>query len=379
MYQNQIQEDFLSDFDIPVSGKGKFFQKPCLSVHDDVRDVAKEEKTMKLNKDEFMKQFDDNEVDFDCDLCAEKQSFLYEKLSFAIEKSRDFLTSETEKQRWLDFVSFVEGVVKNVGIVVFDLPKYEEELQVVSSICIFFYGGSWVRLASLIASAEIFDTWQVLKTSYEVLYKFMCAEELDDYEDVTPTQLTETFKNIGFQVALLLSIVHCDPWAEICVTLAFATKLSPMVRLEDFFDGGKSAQDVFWTAADVEWFALLSSITCFVVSFILLGVWPRLVFATYMAFIGMQLYLRGRYRLCLPTGSFTSKPYVFLKSEDFKDSSYQFSIWVSITFSALWQAYYSYDGVCQHLSWLMFLLPAVKFFNLISSYFTYDASSLNLQ
>jgi len=374
MFQNQIQEDFLSEFDTTLSAKDKFIQKPRSFALGDFTDTTINEKPIKRDFKEFMTQFD-NEGDLDCDLCVKRLSFLEKKLNFGIEKGTAFLTCLIEKELSRDILHFLAGVEINAGHFVYNLPKYEEELTVLTSACLFFYGGSWVRLAAIIAATELFDTKQVLNEAYEVGWKFMCAEGLDDQEDVTPFQVTKAMRNVGMHFALVLSVLHCEAWAEICITFAIARKLSTIVRLEEFLDDG--GVDLY-SAAEIEWFELLSHISCAAMSLILLGVSPGLITAMYMAFVGIQCFFTGRYQLCLPTGSFTSKPYVFLTSEDYLDNKHQFSIWASVIFSGLWQAYYSYNGLCQYFSWLMFLLPAVKFFNIISSYFTFDLSTLKL-
>jgi len=379
MYQNQVQEDLMLDFDAPLSGKGKYIQKPSSCVLDEVTEAAHSAKPMSINLDKFMMQFDDEEENFDYDFSGEGLSFLYEKLNSGFEKATVFLTSEIKKKQSQRFTHFMEGILNTAENYVYNLPQYEEELKVVTSACLFFYGGSWVGLASFIAADEIFGTKQVLSEAFGVGWKFLCAEDLDEHEDVAPCQLTDTFKNVGMQFALLLAVLYCNSWAEICVTLAFASKLTKIMQLEQYLDDGTGIRSDFNTAADVEWLSVLSFISCASISLIIFGVWPGFVVAMYMAFVGIQFHFTGSYKLCLPTGSLTSKPYVFVTSEDFLSNRHPFSIWASVAFSALWQAYYSYDSQCQYLSWLMFLLPAVKLFNLISSYFTFDISNLKFE
>jgi len=232
-------------------------------------------------------------------------------------------------------------------------------------------------LASIIATAELFDTKKVIEEALDLGWRFMRVEQLYDNGDVTPLQLTMTLRNVGMHFALLLAVLNCGAWGEMCVAFAFASKLSTIVRLEEFLNDGTRMPD-FYSAAEVELIALIFNIACAAFSLIVLGMAPGFMIAIYMALIGIQCFFTGKYQLCLPTGSFTSKPYVFLTSEDYVDTNHQFSIWASVTFSAFWQAYYSYGGPCQFLSWLMFLLPVVKFFNLIGCYFTFDLGTLKL-
>jgi len=377
MYQNQLQEDFLAEFDPTSRAKGLFIQKSSSSALDDGTDTAEDAKPKKLDHNDFMGQFENDEWGFECDLCDTGLPYVEEMMNRGIERGIALLTSVFETKLYQDFLNFLETFKITAGKHIYDLPKYEEELKVISSVCLFFYGGYWGGLASIIATVELFDSKKVLEEALELGWKFMCVGHLDDDEDVTPFQLTMTLRNVGMHFALLLAVLHCGAWAEICVAFAFASKLSTIVRLEEFLDDGTGIPD-FYSAAEVEWIALISDIACAVISLTVLGMAPGFIIAMYMALIGIQCFFTGQYQLCLPTGSFTSKPYVFLTSEDYLDTNHQFSIWASVTCSAFWQAYYSYGGPGQFLSWLMFLLPAVKFFNLISCYFNFNIGTLKL-
>jgi len=377
MYQNQLQEDVLSEFGPTSRAKGQSIQKSSPFALDDVTDSAKDAKPKKLDGKEFMGQFANDEGDFECDLCDGGISLIDDMINRGIERGTALMTSVFEKELYQDFLHFLESFKITAGKHIYDLPKYEEELKVISSFCLFFWGGCWVRLASIIATAELFDTKKVIEEALDLGWRFMCVEQLYDNGDVTPFQLTMTLRNVGMHFALLLAVLHCGAWAEICVAFAFASKLSTILRLEEFLEDGTRMPD-FYSAAEVEWIALISNIACVAISLIVLGMAPGFMIAIYMALIGIQCFFTGKYQLCLPTGSFTSKPYVFLTSEDYLDTNHQFSIWASVTCSAFWQAYYSYGGPCQFLSWLMFLLPVVKLFNLISCYFTFDMGTLKL-
>jgi len=377
MCQNQLQEDFLSEFDPTFRAKGQSIQKSSPSVFDDDKDTAKHAKPKRLDHKDFMGQFADNEGDFGCDLCDTAAPLVYETINHGIDRGTAFLKSLFEKETHQDFHHFLESVKITAEKHIYDLPKYEDELKVISSVCLFFYGGCWGGLASIIATAELFDTKQVLEEAFELGWKFMCVQHLDDNSDVSPYQLTMTLRNVGMHFALFLAVLHSGAWAEICVAFAFASKLSTIIRLEEFLDDGAGIPD-FYSAAEIDWMALISNITCAAISLIVFGMASGFIIAMYMALIAVQCFFTGQYQLCLPTGSFTSKPYVFLTSKDYLDRNHQFSIWASVTCSAFWQAYYSYDGPCQFLSWLMFLLPAVKLFNYISSYFTFNMGTLKL-
>jgi len=236
--------------------------------------------------------------------------------------------------------------------------------------CLFFYGGSWTLLASFIAAVELFDTKEELAAAYRVGEKFMSVEDFDEEDDVTPSQLMQTFKKVGMQFALMLAVLHSDAWAEICVSFAFASKLNTIVNMEVFYE-----EKMDLSASDNEWLSLISSISSTILSFIIYGVWPGLVICMYMAYIGLQFLITVPYQFGVPYG--------FMSCLTFKElltnPNNQTTLWLCLVFTALWQAFCSYTGALEFLSWFMFLLPAVQLFNIVSGYFIVDMSSLKLQ
>jgi len=202
------------------------------------------------------------------------------------------LTNLLDKQLQQEFLRFLERVKITTGKHIHDLPQYEEELKVISSVCLFLFGGGWVGLASMIAAAELFDTKKVLEEAFVLSWKFMSVQHLDHNEDVTPFQLTMTMRNVGMHFALFLAVAHCGAWAEICICFAFASKLSTILRLEEFLDDGTGVPN-FYSAGEVEWLSLISDITSAAISLIVLGMAPGFITAMYMALIGIQCFFTG--------------------------------------------------------------------------------------
>lgn len=378
-YQVQQQEDLLTAFDAPLSRKRELTKKQNSANLDEAVKAARDAKPVREDlKEVRMTSFDDDEMDFDEDFAGHSISFMLENIHVVRDNAKDFFQNLVEEVRKIDFPEVAEGTVRTVESFIYNIPKHEEELKVVTASCLFFYGGSWVMLASFIAAAELFDTKEVLNKAFEVGRKFLSVEDLDEEADVTPSQLRQTFKEVGMQFALMLAVLHCGAWAEICVSFAFGSKLYTIVQLEELCDDENT--DKALTSDDSEWLALLSSAACAILSLIAYGIWPGLVVCMYMANIGLQCLMAVQYRIWLPTGSIMSHPYMTITTfeELLKKPDNQFAIWVSVTFTALWQAYYSFSGAFVLVSWLMFLLPIVHLLNLVTSYFTLDMRCLKL-
>jgi len=384
-YQNQLQEDFLSDFDSSIRKEVGSLTLD-FAGSDDAADAAKSAATMKdavedalpINEDSEktpLTSFDDDEVDYE-EYYSDPLSFWYDKVNVVSRNARDFLNIDAKKVQNIVLKECIESAALKIMNVIYSIPKFEEELKIVSAICLFFYGGSWVRLASVIAAVEIFDTKGIFELAFEVGHKFLTVDDLDDEDDVTPSQLLDTSKSVGMHFALILAVIHCGGWAEICITFAFASKLSTILRLEEIFDDGSYEYEEF-TAADADWFELLSSIAAALISLILYGIFPGVVTALYMSLVGLQFFFSGQYNLDFPAGNFTSS--LLETSEEFVNGNNKFSIWIGASFTALWQSYYSYSGSCVFLSWFMFMWPLVMTFNFLTSPFNVDMSSLKLQ
>jgi hypothetical protein len=378
LYQNQLQEDFLSDFDATLSRKEEFTRKEIpLSLEEDAN-ASKDSKPAKEDlQDLHVTSFDDDELDLLDEPCGLSISYLYDNINVVTDNARYFFQSLAEEARTRDFVNMIEGCVQFAENCVCNIPKYEEELKFVTAGCLFFCGGGWTVLASLTAAAELFDTRKEILAAYEVGEKFMSVDDLDDEDDVTPAQLTQSFKTVGMQFAQMLAVLHCEAWAEICISFAFASKLNNMVNFEGFCDEETRKH---FSAVDAEWLSLLSAITSAIVALIIFGIWPGLVIGMYMGYVGLQFLNTVEYRFWLPAGSSASHPEMaYITCQEFlEDRSNQLVIGLSVTLSALFQGYYSYSAF-QFVSWLMFLQPAVQLFNIVSKYFSVDIKSLKLE
>merc|ERR1719320_235102 len=145
-YQNQLQEDFLADFDAPR--KGEFTQKEIPFSLDEAADAAKDAKPAKEElKDVLMTSFDDDVLDLEDELSGHSISYLYENINVVSDNARHFFECLAEEARTRDIVDIIEGCIQMVENCVSNIPKYEEELKFVTASCLFFYGGGWTKLA----------------------------------------------------------------------------------------------------------------------------------------------------------------------------------------------------------------------------------------
>jgi len=374
LYQNQsqltqLQEDFLANSDRLLSRKVESMKKPRPQSFDEAAEAAKEAKP---EREDFknkvsMTSFDDDELDVSEEAAGYSIGYVLDNIHVVIKNAEVFFSSVIDEAEKTDFASKTQAILRSIKNYVYSIPEHEEEFKILTAGCLFFYGGSWTLLASLMAAVELFDTKEELAAAYLIGEKFMSVEDYDKEDDVTPSQLMQTFKKVGMQFALMLAVLHSDAWAEICVSFAFASKLNTIVNMEVFYE-----EQMDLSAADSEWLSLISSISSTILSFIIYGVWPGLVVCMYMAYIGLQCLMTVPYQIGVPYG--------FMSCLTFKElltnPSNQTTLWVCIIFTALWQAYCSYTGALELLSWLMFLLPAVQLFNIISGYFIVNISSL---
>jgi len=369
---NQLQENFLADSDGPLSRKEELLKKRRPQSFDEVAKAVKDAKPVKedFQSKVCMTSFDDDELDFDEKVAGYSMLSVLENIHRVVEHAEDLFYSVVEEAQKSIFADKIQAISKFVLNYVYSIPKHEEDLKILTAGSLFFYGGSWTMLASFIAAVELFNSKEELAAAYEVGEKFMSVEDLDENDDVTPSQLMHSFKKVGMQFALMLAILYSDAWAEICISFAFASKLSTIVHLEGFY-----VEEMDLSDADSEWLSLISSITSTILSLIIFGVWPGLVVSMYMAYIGLQRLMTVQYKFTVPFGSLSQVTF----SELLTNHSNQTALWVCITFTALWQAYYSYTGTLAFLSWFMFLLPAVQLFNIACGYFTLDMSNLKLQ
>lgn len=263
-------------------------------------------------------------------------------------------------------------IVKDIAL---KAPKHEEEFRFIASLGLIFYGGSWTNLAGIIAAFEAFGTKQVLEEAYKVGKSF-CFDDFDE-DEVTPSQIKESFRKLGLQSALLIAVLVSPSWAEICITVAFASKFTPLVPVEELLKQSMLSPDAvapefddYFSSIDTSWFDLIAVIACNILSLILFGCFPRMTTAMYMGYLGVTLFMEGlgNRQINIPI---VWESEIFDKSYWMKKST-QYYAWGIVGVMAVWQAFTDYNGVCMILSWSMFLFPVVKVYNLLATNAGYE-------
>jgi len=255
-----------------------------------------------------------------------------------------------------------------------EIPKHEEELKYITAAFLVCYGGSWTTLAGIFAAAEAFEIEKVAEKARQV-GMILLAEDDESQHEVSAREIKACFKSAGLHIALMVSVVLCPSWAEICISFAFASKFSYLVSLEDLLKKGFSTPEMpntevddYFGLADPAWFELLSSITCIIMSLIIFGCFPRLVTAIYMGYLGFNLTAKA-----LIARSSFGIPFVLDSENLFTQSVWmkkttQYYVWAFVSFMAIWQSMSGYTGDFEFLSWLMFLLPVVQMYNMLYEY-----------
>jgi len=279
---------------------------------------------------------------------------------------------------WLlkvDIEESAEKLVDQVEFFIEDLPIHETELKLIMSLCMICYGGSWPRLASYIAAFEVFGTEKVLDEVVLVgrcLYNSCCNYEVTTEKSV-PTKtdgkeifarVRQTIKDAGLQIAVLLAVLHVAPWAEVCLSIAFASKISGIVRLQEVFTYTLRTNDYESSVSPIEaeWSKLLSTLCCNILALVLFSVgYPSLIIAMYMAHLGLEMILcdDANKTLCI-----YGIPLMFARG-DWEDKAIQNYVWATIAVMSLWQALSGYSGLLEPISWLMLLFPTVKLYNMV--------------
>jgi len=245
----------------------------------------------------------------------------------------------------------------------------EEEFKIIASLALLFYGGSWTNLAGSIAAIEAFGTIPALQEVFEVGKAFL----FDDSEDeVTPARIKTNLRQLGLQTTLLIAVLVSPSWAEICITIAFASKFTILVPVEELLKKMMSRPDFavtefhdYFDDIDTSWFDLIAVIACNILSLIFFGCLPRLTTAMYMGYLGVSLLMDSL--VARPINMIMWESEIFDK-DFWKEKSTQYSVWAAVAFMAIWQAVSGYDGVCLFLSSSMFLYPAVTLCNCLSTH-----------
>jgi len=130
----------LSEFGPTSKAKGQSIRKSSPFALDVVTDTANDAKPKKLDRKDFMGQFANDEGDFECNLCDGGIPFIEDMIYRGIERGTALMTNVFKKELYQDFLHFLKSLKVTAGEHICDLPKYEEELKVISSFCLFFLG-----------------------------------------------------------------------------------------------------------------------------------------------------------------------------------------------------------------------------------------------
>jgi len=276
-----------------------------------------------------------------------------------------------------DFEDFTELVVYSAVVaynflkeIIVAAPKCQEELKFITSISLLLYGGSWTRLAGIIAAFEAFGTKVVLKEAFQLGKNLV----LDDSQgtEVTASQVKRSFRDLASHTALLVAVTVTPSLSEICLSIAFASKYTSLVQeqgiLKKFISNsvnlGRTEADHCFSSVDTSWIDFIAVLGCNILSLIIFGCFPRFATATYMGYLGISLLMDfikvflnmavlGEYIVVVDEGFWIKK-------------STQYCAWGIVVLMVIWQAVSEYKGFCLSLSWLMFLYPLVKLYNLLS-------------
>jgi len=332
----------------------KKVRKPTLEP-----DISKQSKSResckKLNNDKA----DTNKASESKPVTVEHPSVFDEVLSFG--NSAECIAETMIESTVISFTIMKE--------IVLNAPMYEEDFRIIASLCLIFYGGSWTNLAGSIAAIEAFGTIPALQEVFELGMAFL-FDDSDDF--VTPARIKGNLRQLGLQTTLLIAVLVSPSWAEICITIAFASKLTILVPVQKLLKKVMSRPDVhanefsdYFNDIDTSWFDLIAVIACNILSLIFFGCLPRLTTAMYMGYLGVALLMEGL--VARPINI----PIIWdseLFDKDFwMKKSTQYSVWAIVAVMAIWQAVSEYEGVFLLLSWSMFLYPVIAACNCFST------------
>jgi len=346
-----------------------------VSTRSDLMDNKEDLTERRSSRNKIIGKEDSSEVsEYQHEVSAQtldEECFTAESFNVLLEEIKKVITAQAGVLRNVDSVNEVLDSCINAFDLVWELPKYEEELKYVTAAGLILYGGSWTTLAGIIAAAETFGVMKVLDEAKKVGMMFF-TEDYDYEHDVTPDEIRACFKNVGLHIALMIAVVLYPAWAEICISIAIASKFSSLLSADEFLKGTlssgnipKTELDGYFGLVDPEWFDLFSLFACVIISLIVSGCFPRMVTAMYMAYLGVTMTVQA-----LSTRSSFYIPFVcdsenILSNNLWIEESTQQYVWAFVYVMAVWQALYGYSGAFEFLSCLMFLLPAVKAYNMI--------------
>jgi len=375
--QYQEQEDLRTDVDAPTQKVGSLPVNTCPTRLD---------KKGRGNSE--------NEISDPSLLCS---SYNFNESPEMIEKSTHVRTSATgiddNFEEWLETMKLFSGVsafdigveslanfISKISLTVLPalvkilegIPQFEVEYKFCASMALICYGGSWTSLAGIIGASEIFGTWKVLEETFALVTAFFYTDLGNGC--LSPGQMKAKIRKLGLHIALFIATLVSASWAEICITLAFTSKYTSLIPVQEFLKKTVSKPvTVQSQGVDASWFELISVTACNMLSFIVFGCFPRLITAMYMGYIGVSLMheVVKDYLSYLPliwNSEISQGNFLMTKST-------QCVAWGIVTFMAVWQSVSEYTGLFVFLSWLMFLYPTVEVYNILATKLDFDETN----
>merc|ERR1719474_1090301 len=262
-FQYQEQEDLMADFDAPIEEPRKFTTRDIRSRRSFDNEIGRREKDVPKSKwkPRISKHSQAREAGHKLNYIKAETNDPPEGNKAEVENAFDGVV---DFEDGIDILS--KTVIEHTGIafeimkeVALEAPKHEEEFRFIAALSLIFYGGSWTNFAGAIAAFEAFGTRQVLEEAYKVYKSFFFDDFSDD--EVTPRQIKENFRKLGLQIALLIAVLVSPSWAEICITVAFASKFTSLVNVEELLKNSMSSPDEvvaefdeYFNSIDTSWF-----------------------------------------------------------------------------------------------------------------------------
>lgn len=363
-----LKTNFYQEAEVPVASKtSSRFDDRARAAVEPRRDVK--DRNQGLSNEEVMQKVGHTQASEKDRLSEVPECFSYEAFIVLLEEFQKTITAKAGALRNFGSVNEVVGKFVKTLDVVYEVPKYQEQLKYITALALVCYGGSWTMLAGIIAAVEIFGTEEAVEQTLKVCNHIFYEECEDDYE-VSPEEIKETFRSMALHFGLIVAVVLCPSVAEICISIAIACKFSPLVSVKELLKNmmispGAANMDLddYFGLVDPEWFELLSLFGCNIVSIILFGCFPRLITAMFMGYFGCCVLaeaIQNGVDIFIPFGTYSGA----FQEGVWIQKTTQWYVWAFVTVMAVWQAMNDYRGSFQFISWCMFLYPAVRLYNI---------------
>jgi len=363
-----LKTNFYKDPDVPMASKKSSHLEDRAKAGAKTRHDVKE-RNLGLSDEEVLYNVGLTQAPEEDGLSDVSECFSPEAFNVLLEEIHKIITAKAGELRNVESVNAaLEKLVKTLEVV-YEVPKYQEELKYIAALVLVCYGGSWTMLAGIIAAVEVFGTEEVVQEAIKV-GNYVFYEEYDNDYEVSPGEMKETFRNMALHFALMVAVVMCPSVSEICVSIAFAGKFSPLVSAEELLkkmlvspEIANMDLDDYFGLVDSEWFELLSLFGCNIVSIILYGCFPRLITAIFMGYFGFCLLaesLQNGVEFFIPFRTYSEA----IEESFWTQKTTQYYVWAFVTVMAVWQALNGYSGSFEFISWSMFLYPAVRIYSI---------------